>query len=98
MPHTAVFFDRAGPLIQEVEYCADPALVRAYPGILAALEQLKQAGYLALDAASLLNSNTTRSSANSCAAPQARIGNGSGSAADFNIDLTQSYFIGRSGD
>jgi D-glycero-D-manno-heptose 1,7-bisphosphate phosphatase len=41
----AVFFDRDGTLMEEVQYCADPALVRVYPGVPAALRKLKQAGF-----------------------------------------------------
>ena len=48
MPRKAVFFDRDGTLMEEVEYCADPVLVRVYPGITSALKELKQAGYLAI--------------------------------------------------
>ena len=41
----AVFFDRDGTLMEEVHYCADPALVRVYPGVPQALRQLKAAGF-----------------------------------------------------
>ena len=41
----AVFFDRDGTLMEEVEYCSDPAMVRVYPGIPEALEHLKNAGF-----------------------------------------------------
>jgi D-glycero-D-manno-heptose 1,7-bisphosphate phosphatase len=41
----AVFFDRDGTLMEEVEYCADPALVRVFPGVQAALGRLKDAGF-----------------------------------------------------
>ena len=41
----AVFFDRDGTLMEEVHYCADPAAVRVYPGVPAALRQLKDAGF-----------------------------------------------------
>jgi histidinol-phosphate phosphatase family protein len=41
----AVFFDRDGTLMEEVQYCADPALVRVYPGVPEALRKLKQAGF-----------------------------------------------------
>ena len=44
-PSPAVFFDRDGTLMEEVHYCADPALVRVYPGASAALRRLKEAGY-----------------------------------------------------
>ena len=41
----AVFFDRDGTLMEEVHYCGDPAKVRLYAGVPAALARLKQAGY-----------------------------------------------------
>jgi D-glycero-D-manno-heptose 1,7-bisphosphate phosphatase len=41
----AVFFDRDGTLMEEVHYCADPALVRVFPGVPEALRSLKQAGF-----------------------------------------------------
>jgi len=41
----AVFFDRDGTLMEEVHYCADPALVRIFPGIPESLRCLKQAGF-----------------------------------------------------
>jgi len=41
----AVFFDRDGTLMEEVEYCADPALVRVFPGVPDALLRLKRAGF-----------------------------------------------------
>ena len=41
----AVFFDRDGTLMEEVHYCADPALVRVYPGVSEALAKLKAAGF-----------------------------------------------------
>ncbi|MBZ5575999.1 MAG: HAD family hydrolase [Acidobacteriia bacterium] len=42
----AVFFDRDGTLIEEVHYCADPALVKTLPGVPDALRRLKDAGFL----------------------------------------------------
>jgi D-glycero-D-manno-heptose 1,7-bisphosphate phosphatase len=42
----AVFFDRDGTLMEEVEYCSDPAKVRVFPGVPEALRKLKAAGYL----------------------------------------------------
>lgn len=42
----AVFFDRDGTLMEEVHYCNDPALVRAFPGTAGALGRLRQAGWL----------------------------------------------------
>jgi len=41
----AVFFDRAGALMEDVHYCGDPALVRVYPGVAAALRRLRAAGW-----------------------------------------------------
>jgi D-glycero-D-manno-heptose 1,7-bisphosphate phosphatase len=41
----AVFLDRDGTLMEEVHYCADPALVRVYPGVPEALRKLKRAGF-----------------------------------------------------
>jgi D-glycero-D-manno-heptose 1,7-bisphosphate phosphatase len=42
----AVFFDRDGTLMEEVHYCSDPALVRAFPGAAAGLRRLRQAGWM----------------------------------------------------
>jgi len=44
----AVFFDRDGTLMEEVQYCSDPAQVRVYPGVPEALRQLKAAGWAAI--------------------------------------------------
>jgi D-glycero-D-manno-heptose 1,7-bisphosphate phosphatase len=41
----AVFFDRDGTLMEEVEYCADPAKVRVFEGVSEALSRLKRAGW-----------------------------------------------------
>ena len=41
----AIFFDRDGTLMEEVNYCDDPAKVRVYPGASDALRQLKAAGW-----------------------------------------------------
>jgi D-glycero-D-manno-heptose 1,7-bisphosphate phosphatase len=41
----AVFFDRDGTLMEEAEYCADPARVRVFPGVPDALRRLKDAGF-----------------------------------------------------
>ena len=40
----AVFFDRDGTLMEDAHYCGDPALVKVFPGVPAALRRLKQAG------------------------------------------------------
>jgi D-glycero-D-manno-heptose 1,7-bisphosphate phosphatase len=42
----AVFFDRDGTLMEEVNYCADPSQVRVFPGVPEALHKLKDAGFL----------------------------------------------------
>lgn len=42
----AVFFDRDGTLMEEVHYCADPALVRLFPGTSEALQRLRASGFL----------------------------------------------------
>jgi len=44
----AVFFDRDGTLMEEVEYCSDPARVKLIPGVPEALDALKAAGFLAI--------------------------------------------------
>lgn len=43
----AVFFDRDGTLMEDAHYCGDPALVQVFPGVPAALADLKRAGFLA---------------------------------------------------
>jgi D-glycero-D-manno-heptose 1,7-bisphosphate phosphatase len=42
----AIFLDRDGTLMEEVGYCADPAHVRVFPGVIEALQELRDAGYL----------------------------------------------------
>jgi D-glycero-D-manno-heptose 1,7-bisphosphate phosphatase len=42
----AIFLDRDGTLMEEVGYCSDPAQVRVFTGVTAALEQLRDAGFL----------------------------------------------------
>jgi D-glycero-D-manno-heptose 1,7-bisphosphate phosphatase len=42
----AAFFDRDGTLMEEVNYCGDPAKVKVYPRVPEALCALKQAGFL----------------------------------------------------
>lgn len=42
----AVFFDRDGTLMEEVNYCRHPDDVKVFPGVPEALEKLKQAGFL----------------------------------------------------
>lgn len=41
----AVFFDRDGTLMEDTGYCADPKLVRLYPGAADAIRALKAAGF-----------------------------------------------------
>lgn len=41
----AVFFDRDGTLMEEAHYCADPALVKVFPGVPEALHRLKEADF-----------------------------------------------------
>jgi D-glycero-D-manno-heptose 1,7-bisphosphate phosphatase len=41
----AVFLDRDGTLMEEVDYCRDPALVRLIPGVREGLAALKAAGF-----------------------------------------------------
>lgn len=45
MSAPAVFLDRDGTLMAEVDYCRDPALVRLLPGVREGLARLRQAGY-----------------------------------------------------
>lgn len=42
----AVFLDRDGTLMEEVHYCANPALVRVFPGAAAALRRLVDRGFV----------------------------------------------------
>jgi D-glycero-D-manno-heptose 1,7-bisphosphate phosphatase len=44
-PAAAVFLDRDGTLMREVNYCADPKQVEIFPGVSDALVRLKKAGY-----------------------------------------------------
>ncbi len=41
----AVFLDRDGTLMEEVEYCRDPAKVRLFSGVIGALDELRAAGF-----------------------------------------------------
>ena len=42
----AIFLDRDGTLIEDPGYLSDPGEVRALPGVIEALQRLKEAGYL----------------------------------------------------
>jgi D-glycero-D-manno-heptose 1,7-bisphosphate phosphatase len=44
MSAPALFLDRDGTLMEEVHYCADPALVRVFPGAGEALRKARAAG------------------------------------------------------
>src|SRR5688572_24247667 len=124
MRNKAVFFDRDGTLMEEVEYCSDPARVRVYPGIPWALEKLKQAGYLAIVITNQSGIGRGYFTKDQYRAVEreflSQIGDGLidasyycadvpgvpptrrkpepgmvlEAAADFNIDLAQSYFVG----
>ena len=45
MKTPAVFFDRDGTLMTEVNYCSDPSKVAVFPGATEALRKLKAAGF-----------------------------------------------------
>src|SRR4051794_25272006 len=44
--HAAVFLDRDGTLMTDVDYCGQPGNVRVFSGVPEALRRLKDAGYL----------------------------------------------------
>jgi D-glycero-D-manno-heptose 1,7-bisphosphate phosphatase len=41
----AVFFDRDGTIMQDVNYCSDPSSVHVFPGVSDSLRRLKAAGF-----------------------------------------------------
>ncbi|MGV3533659.1 MAG: D-glycero-alpha-D-manno-heptose-1,7-bisphosphate 7-phosphatase, partial [Chthoniobacteraceae bacterium] len=41
----AVFLDRDGTLMEEVEYCREPEKVRLFPGVSEAIDELRAADY-----------------------------------------------------
>lgn len=43
--HPAVFLDRDGTIMRDVDYCGDPARVEVFPGATDALRRLKANGY-----------------------------------------------------
>ena len=45
---TALFIDRDGTLMEEVDHCCDPAQVRAYPGAAEELERARTLGWLVI--------------------------------------------------
>jgi len=47
-PRPAVFLDRDGTLMDEVDYCRDPSDVRVIPGAAHALTEMRAAGWLAI--------------------------------------------------
>jgi D-glycero-D-manno-heptose 1,7-bisphosphate phosphatase len=44
----AVFLDRDGTLMEEVNYCNDPKTVRVFSGALDALQRLREAGWITI--------------------------------------------------
>lgn len=46
MKNRAVFLDRDGTLMEDVDYCSDPSQIRLYPGAPDALRRLREAGFL----------------------------------------------------
>ena len=44
----AVFLDRDGTVMEEVNYCNDPNTVRVFPGTLEVLQRLRQAGWITI--------------------------------------------------
>ena len=42
----AIFLDRDGTLMEEVNYCSKPEQVKVFPGVADALHQLRERGYL----------------------------------------------------
>ena len=45
-PRPAVFLDRDGTLMEEVNYCSKPEQVKIFPGVVEALQKLGERGYL----------------------------------------------------
>lgn len=43
--HPAIFLDRDGTLMRDVDYCGDPGKVEVFPGASETLRKLKDAGY-----------------------------------------------------
>ncbi len=43
--HPAVFLDRDGTIMRDVDYCSDPAQVEIFPGLSTALQKLRGAGF-----------------------------------------------------
>lgn len=43
--YPAIFLDRDGTLMRDVDYCGDPAQVEVFPGATEALRRLKESGY-----------------------------------------------------
>lgn len=43
--HPAIFLDRDGTLMRDVDYCGDPRQVEVFPGAAETLRKLKRAGY-----------------------------------------------------
>src|SRR4051812_39322966 len=43
--HAAVFLDRDGTIMRDVDFCSDPRAVEIFDGVVDALQQLKRAGF-----------------------------------------------------
>jgi D-glycero-D-manno-heptose 1,7-bisphosphate phosphatase len=43
--HAAVFLDRDGTIMRDVDFCSDPEAVEVFDGVVDALQQLKAAGF-----------------------------------------------------
>jgi len=43
--HAAVFLDRDGTIMRDVDFCSDPGEVEIFDGVVEALQQLKKAGF-----------------------------------------------------
>ena len=48
MKRPAVFLDRDGTIMEDVDYCGDPANVMVYPGAREAIQRLRDAGFLVI--------------------------------------------------
>jgi D-glycero-D-manno-heptose 1,7-bisphosphate phosphatase len=43
--HPAVFLDRDGTIMRDVDFCSDPKMIEIYDGVIDALQRLKRAGF-----------------------------------------------------
>jgi D-glycero-D-manno-heptose 1,7-bisphosphate phosphatase len=94
----AVFFDRDGTLMEDAHYCGDPALVRVFPGIPAALAGLKRGGFLTFIITNQSGIDATYFCPDAPGTPSTRRKPAPGmvleAAEAFGVDLAGSYFIG----